>query len=90
MDKRNQIIPKLLLALGIGSMPMVALQAKDIVWYDGSQAVSYHIQKKVDPVVKVACEMFASDMAAVTGKTAVKLQDEKTAAIRVIELDQAS
>lgn len=90
MNKRNETMKKLLLALGICSMPMAVLHAKDIVWYDGGQAVSYHIQKNVDPVVKVACDMFASDMAAVTGKAAVKLKDEKTATIRVVELDQAS
>lgn len=90
MNKRNETMKKLLLALGICSMPMAVLHAKDIVWYDGGQAVSFHVQKNVDPVVKVACDMFASDMAAVTGRAAVKLKDEKTATIRVVELDQAS
>lgn len=90
MNKRNETIKKLLLALGICSMPMAVLHAKDIVWYNGIQAVSYHVQKNVDPVVKVACDMFAGDMAAVTGKAAVNLKDEKTATIRVVELDQAS
>lgn len=81
---------KVLLAMGVSLMPIAALSAKDIVWYDGAQAVSFHLQKKVDPVVKVACDMFASDMALVTGKPAVSLPNEKTANIRIVELDQAS
>lgn len=81
---------KVLLAMGVSLMPMAFLSAKDIVWYDGAQAVSFHLQKKVDPVVKVACDMFTSDMALVTGKPAVSLPNEKTATIRIVELDQAS
>ena len=79
----------MLLAMGLGSLPMASLSAKDIIWYDGARPVSYHIQKNVDPVVKVAAEMFAGDMEAVTGKSAVA-EKEKTAAIRVLELDKAS
>lgn len=90
MNKRNQTIKRTFLALGICSMPMVALVAKDMVWFDGNQAVSFHVQKNVDPVVRMACDMFADDMAAVTGKAAVKLKDEKMATIRVVELDQSS
>ena len=81
---------KVLLAMGVSLMPMAFLSAKNIVWYDGAQAVSFHLQKKVDPVVKVACDMFTSDMALVTGKPAVSLPYEKTATIRIVELDQAS
>ena len=42
--------------------------AEDVAWYDGSRAVTYSVQKKVDPVVEVALQMFASDMKAVTGR----------------------
>lgn len=66
------------------------LQAKEFVWYDGSQAVSYHIQKNVDPVVKVAADMFVADMQAVTSKKALVTQQEKRAIIRVLELDKLS
>ena len=43
-------------------MQIHPLQAKEFVWYDGSQAVSYHIQKNVDSVVKVAADMFVADI----------------------------
>lgn len=79
----------MLLAMGLCSMPMASLSAKDITWYDGTHPVTYHIQKNVDPVVKVAAEMFAGDMEAVTGKSAV-VEKEKTATIRVFELDKTS
>ena len=46
----------LLLAAGTG-----CAVAEDVVWYDGSRAVTYSVQKKVDPVVEVALQMFASD-----------------------------
>lgn len=79
----------MLLAMGLCSMPMASLSAKDITWYDGTHPVTYHIQKNVDPVVKVAAVMFAGDMEAVTGKSAVA-EKEKTATIRVFELDKTS
>lgn len=79
----------MLLAMGLCSMPMASLSAKDITWYDGTHPVTYHIQKNVDPVVKIAAEMFAGDMEAVTGKSAVA-EKEKTATIRVFELDKIS
>lgn len=79
----------MLLAMGLCSIPMASLSAKDITWYDGTHPVTYHIQKNVDPVVKVAAEMFAGDMEAVTGKSAVA-EKEKTATIRVFELDKTS
>ena len=63
--------------------------AADVVWYDGSKAVTYSMQKKVEPVVEVAVDMFASDMEAVTGRRAVAAS-EKEAAIRLVELDKAS
>ena len=64
--------------------------AKEFVWYDGKQAVSYHIRGDATPVVHTAAEMFASDMLAVTGQRAVASRQEKRAAIRVVELDRAS
>lgn len=71
-------------------MQIHPLQAKEFVWYDGSQAVSYHLQKNVDPVVKVAADMFVADMQAVTSKKALTTQQEKRAIIRVLELDKLS
>lgn len=79
----------MLLAMGLSFVPIASLSAKDIIWYDGNHPVTYHIQKNVDPVVKVAAEMFAGDMKTVTGKSAVA-DKEKTATIRVFELDKTS
>lgn len=81
---------RLLLALAVVLLPMCILQAKDFVWYDGTHAVRYHIQKNVDPVVKVAAQMFADDMKAVTGQRAVAEGKAGSAVIRVVELDKAS
>lgn len=67
-----------------------AVSAKDFVWYDGSHAVTYHIQKEVDPVVKVAADMFSDDMEAVTGKKAIYANHVKEAVIRVVQLDKTS
>ncbi len=67
----------------------VETDAADVVWYDGVKAVTYSVPKKVDPVVKVAVDMFASDMEAVTGHRAVEAS-EKSAALRLVELDKAS
>ena len=63
---------------------------KQLVWYDGSHAVRYFIQKDADPVVKTAAGMFADDMRAVTGQHAVEAECEKTAVVNVFELDKAS
>lgn len=38
------------------------VSAEDVVWYDGVHAVSYYLQKNVDPVVKVAADMFTADI----------------------------
>lgn len=80
--------PMLAVLLGLASVGDVV--AKDVVWYDGNQPVCYSIQKNVDPVVKVAAQMFADDMKAVTGKEAVAADKEKTAVIKVVELDKLS
>ena len=66
------------------------VSAEDVVWYDGVHAVSYYLQKNVDPVVKVAADMFTADMQAVTGKKAVASKQETSASIRIVELDKAS
>ena len=57
----------------------------DVVWYDGSNAVSYRCESKVDPVVEIALQMFRSDMQQVTGKNATEAKD---ATIRIYEIDK--
>ncbi len=87
----NKIKEKMnLVAWTVMALSAVPASAKELVWFDGTQAVSYHIQKNVEPVVKVAAEMFSGDMLAVTGKQAVASGREASAAIRLVELDKAS
>ena len=74
------------LLLAFGAM---TVRAADVVWYDGSKAVTYNVQAKTDPVVATAIGMFKGDMEAVTGKKAVAAS-EASAAIRIVELDKAS
>ena len=83
-------VAKVLFFLLVCLLVSASVSAKDVVWYDGTHAVTYHISKNVDPVVKVAADMFAGDMEAVTGKQALASDKEKTATIRVVELDKAS
>ena len=56
--------------------------ANDVVWYDGANPVTYHVEGQSSPVVQIALNMFADDMRAVTGKAAVSSKD---AVIRVYE-----
>ena len=48
-----------------------AASAREMLWYDGIHAVTLSVPKAADPVVTVAARMFASDMKAVTGQSAV-------------------
>ena len=77
----------------IGSLMMFAMSsmmaqtADELVWYDGENAVAYSVQTDVDPVVKVALDMFSEDMSAVTGRKAIAAKKGK---LRIVELDKAS
>lgn len=67
----------------------VPAAADNVEWYDGRTAVTYNVQKRVDPVVTTALDMFGSDMQAVTGKRA-KAAAADRAAVRIVEADRAS
>ena len=54
----------------------------NIVWYDGSNAVSYLVEGKAAPVVQQALRLFEGDMELVTGKKAVA---SKNAVIRIVQ-----
>ena len=56
-----------LLLLCLACCDIVAAFAADVVWFDGSHPVTYTVTGKVDPVVKIALDMFCSDMQQVTG-----------------------
>lgn len=88
IDKKT-IIGKMILTLWTVSVGM-PLSAKDFIWFDGKEAVRCYVPKNVDPVVKVAAEMFSADMQAVTGMKAMAAKQEKDAVIKIVELDKAS
>ena len=46
---------------------VLGVQATELVWFDGQQPITYNVPKKVEPVVKIALEMWKSDMKLVTG-----------------------
>ncbi len=66
-----------------------SLSLYPLIWYDGNEPISYYIPADIDPVVKVAADMFASDMEAVTGKFAQKKAFDEVV-IRLYQLDTAS
>lgn len=63
--------------------------AAEVDWYDGRAAVTYNVQKNVDPVVVTALDMFSGDMEAVTGQRAARA-GERDARIVVVEADRVS
>jgi len=83
-------VAKVLFFLMLGLLVSASLFAKEVVWYDGTHAITCHVGKDVEPVVKFAAGMFANDMEAVTGKKALIYNKVKDTAIRVVELDKAS
>ena len=49
------------------SLCVLCVQAIELVWFDGQQPITYSVPKKVEPVVKIALEMWKNDMRQVTG-----------------------
>lgn len=58
-----------------------------IAWYNGKEAISYYTNKKVDPVVAVALQMFQSDMLQVTGTKCIQRKKEQ-ASIYIVDLNR--
>ena len=56
--------------------------AADIVWFDGTNPISYQVVGKTDPVVKIALQMWSDDMEQVTGMRPVS---SKKSCIRIIQ-----
>ena len=50
-------------------------QPSTVVWFDGKTPITYSVPKNVDPVVKVALDMWKSDMQQVTGMMPVAAQN---------------
>jgi len=47
---------------------LLSLMAEaQVVWFDGKKPITYSIPKNVEPVVKIALEMWKGDMQQVTG-----------------------
>ncbi len=80
-------IKYILSILLISSLPRTSMKAQDVVWFNGRQAVSYNLQKKVSPVVLTAMELFSQDMKAVTGHRAER---KNNATIEIYQLDKSS
>lgn len=79
---------KIVLSLLVGISCTFSMFGRDIVWYDGTHPVSYHVNGKCSAVVQTALEMFSEDMEMVTGKKAVSSR-EKDAVIHIVQLDCA-
>lgn len=71
------------------SASAMSVSATDFEWYNGRDAVTCHVQEKVEPVVRIALQMFSSDIKAVTGKD-IRTVENAAASIRIVELDKAS
>ena len=69
------------------AMNFAKAKADDVVWFNGKDRVSYRVQEKVSPVVKVALGMFADDMKAVTGQRA---EQHHNGSIEIIQLNMLS
>ena len=67
----------------------LSIHAKDIVWFDGTNPVTYSVQKNTDLVVNVALNMFSDDMLEVTETYAIPAAPNK-AKILVYQLDKAT
>ena len=64
------------------ALTAVSARATDVVWFDGQHPVSYEVAGKVDPVVKMALQMFEDDMLQVTGMRPVA---SRQATIRIVQ-----
>ena len=68
---------------------ILPLHAKDIVWFDGINPVTYSVQTDRDLVVETALNMFSNDMLEVTEAYAIPEAPSK-AKIHIYQLDKAS
>ena len=76
-----------LLFLSVALAAALTVQSAKIVWFDGHNPVGYIAQQNNSPLVKIALDLFAEDMKAVTGHRAVENHKGK---IEIIELNSLS
>ncbi len=67
------------------SLSALSTIAKEVVWFNGRQGVSYQFYGKRSPVIDMALDLFCDDMHQLTGKRA-ESHDEGT--IEIFELDK--
>ena len=67
------------------SLSALSTMAKEVVWFNGRQGVSYQFYGKRSPVIDMALDLFCDDMHQLTGKRA-ESHDEGT--IEIFELDK--
>lgn len=72
--------PTLLLVLLL--LPLMA--EAQMVWFDGKTPITYSVPKNVEPVVKIALEMWKGDMQQVTGMEPVASTSPKIYRARVL------
>ena len=72
-------------AAAIRSHKAVDASAPNVYWTDANGQVSYNINAKTAPVVKIALNLFENDMKAVTGNAA---RQKAAAPIQIFQLDQ--
>ena len=81
---------KKIVTILLSAVSVLPTFGKDFIWHDNAHTTSYHIQRDADPVVQMAANMFADDIKAVTGTQAIRADKEKSAIVKVIELDKLS
>ena len=72
-------------AAAIRTHKAVDASAPNVYWTDANGQVSYNINAKTAPVVKIALNLFENDMKAVTGNAA---RQKAAAPIQIFQLDQ--
>lgn len=89
MNKLQSLWQKAAMSLLMICACAMSAGADTVEWYDGQGAVTYSVQKNVEPVVKTALDMFSGDMEAVTGRRAEAVKSGQ-ATVVVVEADKAS
>ena len=64
------------------------VSAKEVVWFDGIHPVNFSYQTDVAPVVRIATDMFVSDMKLTTGMSAEQRENGKSQ-ILIYQMDGA-
>lgn len=73
---------KLLVLLSFLLSGLLRVSSADVVWFDGTNPVSYELVGRTDPVVAMALQMFCEDMQLVTGRVPVAA---KGATIQIVQ-----